>query len=493
MGELACAECGLTIQPGLSEGLCADCLLKAGLGPSESDVNAPTYGYENAAQVPRVMAIEELNLMLPNLEVLDLLGQGGMGAVYRARQKSLDRIVALKVINPEVLSNEVLVDRFSREAKALAKLNHPRIVSVYDFGNLDGMCYLVMEYVDGTDLRSLIGNKEISPQHALEIVPQICEALQFAHDQGIVHRDIKPENILIDKRGEIKVADFGLAKLLAESDTQDNLTTTRQVMGTIKYMAPEQMEGSAQIDHRADIYSLGVVFYELLTGEVPLGRFAAPSERTPLDSRLDGVVMRALERHLPDRYQQASDIQIDVESISSNEHAPQIEPIQSDYGDSDRTYRAFEGEASSNDARLATGAMEVSAEARTAKLQSLKTHVRIVAGINIVFGALFILLGLLVFGFMLVIGSGSAQSIAVLSSVGGIAAIVMLFLGAPSLISGMYLWRFAPWSRIATLILAALSLFNFPIGTAIAAYTGWVLLQDDCAKLFDSEASDSPL
>jgi len=277
--------------------------------------------------------------LFPQFEILDLLGHGGMGAVYKARQKSLDRLVALKIINPAAADDPGFASRFEREAKALARLNHPHIVNVYDFGELAGeppssgeqptfaptaRCYyFVMEYVDGTNLRRLMESKELAPEQALAIVPQVCEALQFAHDEGIVHRDIKPENILVDSRGRVKIADFGLAKLLTKSTAEDHtLTGSHQVMGTPRYMAPEQMERSRAVDHRADIYSLGVVFYEMLTGELPLGRFAPPSEKVHVDVRLDDVVLRSLAKEPERRYQQASDIKTDVERISQERFAP---------------------------------------------------------------------------------------------------------------------------------------------------------------------------
>src|SRR5262249_10626203 len=147
--------------------------------------------------------------------------------------------------------------------------------------------------VDGVNLRHVLREGRLKPEEALKIVPQICEALQYAHEQGGVHRDIKPENILVDKRGPVKIADFGLAKLLGQKAAASGLTGSRQVMGTPHYMAPEQMERPLEVDHRADIYSLGVVFYEMLTGELPLGRFAPPSQRVEVDVRLDEVVLRA--------------------------------------------------------------------------------------------------------------------------------------------------------------------------------------------------------
>jgi hypothetical protein len=156
----------------------------------------------------------------------------------------------------------------------------------------------------------------IAPREALAIVSQVCDALQYAHDMGIVHRDIKPENILVDRRGHAKIADFGLAKLLGSAADDYSWTGTHQAMGTVHYMAPEQIEKPLSVDHRADIYSLGVVFYELLTGELPLGRFAAPSTKIEVDVRVDEVVLKALEKDLPRRYQHASDVKAEVDGIS---------------------------------------------------------------------------------------------------------------------------------------------------------------------------------
>jgi tRNA A-37 threonylcarbamoyl transferase component Bud32 len=258
----------------------------------------------------------ELDEKLPGLEIIELLGQGGMGAVYKARQKQLDRIVALKILPPEVGKDPAFAERFTREARSLAKLNHPHIVTVYEFGQSDDLYYFIMEFVDGTDLRHVIRKGDLAANEALTIVPQVCEALQYAHEEGVVHRDIKPENILLDKRGRVKIGDFGLAKLLDRPATAFTLTQPQQRMGTPHYMAPEQIEGAHQVDHRADIYSLGVVFYEMLTGQLPIGRFPTPSQKVQVDVRLDDVVLRSLEHEPELRYQHASEVKSDVEVIA---------------------------------------------------------------------------------------------------------------------------------------------------------------------------------
>ena len=269
--------------------------------------------------------VARLAKLFPALEINELIGAGGMGAVYKARQKGLDRVVALKILPEEFGRDTKFALRFTREARALARLNHSNIVSVYEFGHVEETYYFLMEYVDGSTLRKVVQERHLRPEQALAIVPHLCDALQYAHDQGVVHRDIKPENILLTKEGEVKIADFGLSRLLGSESQQDVLTGTHQVMGTPRYMAPEQLEGAHLVDHRADIYSLGVVFYEMLTGELPIGRFSAPSEKVKIDVRLDDVVLRTLEKEPQRRYQHASQVKSDVESITSADQ-PALSP-----------------------------------------------------------------------------------------------------------------------------------------------------------------------
>ena len=321
---LVCPQCGDEIPSGAPAGLCPKCLVLAGL-ESQPPVDSVAQGSPPAGSSRLVPpAAAELAAQFPQLEVLELLGRGGMGAVYKARQPQLDRLVALKILPVEGAADPAFAERFAREARALARLSHPNIVAVYDFGRTAaGLFYFVMEYVDGVNLRQAIQAGPVNPKQALAIVPQICDALEFAHDEGVVHRDIKPENILIDKRGRVKIADFGLAKLLGQETAEHGLTATQQVMGTLRYMAPEQMEGAKAVDHRADIYSLGVVFYELLTGELPIGRFAPPSKKVQIDVRLDEVVLRALEEKPEHRYQHASDVKTAIEQASIVQQVPQ--------------------------------------------------------------------------------------------------------------------------------------------------------------------------
>lgn len=334
--ETYCPECGSPLPGDALEGLCPQCLMKRGLdtGASEiasADVNADsnksTLRLADDFRAGALPDMAALQTHLPRIEILEFLGRGGMGVVYKARQKQLDRIVALKVLAPEFAQDPAFSERFSREAKALAKLSHPHIVAVHDFGVTEsGQYYFVMEFVEGTNLREVIRAKKLSPSEALAMVPQICEALQFAHEEGIVHRDIKPENILLDKKGRVRIADFGLAKLMGRLRSDDSLTANGQRMGTPHYMAPEQMEKPLSVDHRADIYSLGVVLYEMLTGELPLGRFEPPSHKVQIDVRLDEVVLKTLEKEPGRRYQHVSEIRSDVEHISSNSRSESRQP-----------------------------------------------------------------------------------------------------------------------------------------------------------------------
>ena len=380
-----CPRCGAAMAAASGSSLCPRCAA-ALLQATQTELTGAAK--PRPAFTPPSPA--ELGPRFPQLEILELLGRGGMGAVYKARQKELDRIVALKILPPDIGDDPAFAERFAREAKALARLNHPGIVTLYEFGHVSGhegragsplpaetaadcerrarsdapyqtepsvprpsapdprpsLYYFLMEFVDGVNLRQLLESGRVSPREALAIVPQICDALQYAHDQGIVHRDIKPENILLDRRGRVKVADFGLAKLVecgrpghsnventsgiekAEPSAPDHvaapgtgalrdLTDTAKVMGTPAYMAPEQVEHPGEVDHRADIYALGVVFYQMLTGELPGKPLQPPSNKVLIDVRLDEVVLRALEKNPELRYQQVSEVKTLVQNITA--------------------------------------------------------------------------------------------------------------------------------------------------------------------------------
>lgn len=297
----ACPSCGETLPPQAPRGLCPRCLLR---------------GVVAEAPAPVEESLEEVQARFPDFEILELLGVGGMGRVYKVRDPLVDRIVALKILSPDRAVDPEWIERFTREARALARLNHPHIVQVHRFGT-NPQPHLVMEFVDGVNLRQAMQTGGLSAREALVIVPKLCDALHYAHEHGVLHRDIKPENILIDTEGRVKIVDFGLAKLRDDGVVHFTLTQSGAKLGTLAYMAPEQVENPSEVDHRADIYSLGVVFYEILTGELPLGRFPSPSEANGTDPRLDAVVLKTLEKKREKRFADAGSMRTELESAAS--------------------------------------------------------------------------------------------------------------------------------------------------------------------------------
>lgn len=318
-----CPRCGAPIPADAPEGLCPRCVAAGNFLTGSLFAGAATRAdAESAAASAPAPTPEDLARFFPQLEIQRTLGRGGMGVVYLARQKSLDRLVALKLLAPERVDDPAFAARFATEARALARLHHPHIVTVHDFGAVGGYYYLLMEYVDGLNLRQLQQAGRVEPREALAIVPQICDALQYAHDQGVVHRDIKPENILVDRRGSVKVADFGLAKLArpaANGGADDNRAAAENVvMGTPAYMSPEQRSHPDRVDHRTDIYALGAVLYEMLTGARPGTPPQNPSRDVRIDVRLDEVVLRALAHEPALRWQQASEVKTRLETIAAS-------------------------------------------------------------------------------------------------------------------------------------------------------------------------------
>ena len=317
-----CPQCGAALPANAPAGLCPNCLMALNL-------KTETVLTDDALPTQPPLPPEQLAPHFPQLEILECLGRGGMGVVYKARQKTLNRFVALKLLAPERVNDPKFAERFTREAQALAALNHPNIVTIHDFGQAGGFYFLLMEFVDGVNLRQLLRVRtNFSPEEALTIVPVLCDALQYAHEHGIVHRDIKPENILLDKSGRVKVADFGIARMLGNGNgdgpgqTAPMENATQNAIGTPGYIAPEQKTDPRHVDNRADIYSLGVVFYEMLTGEAPGKRIEPPSKRVQIDVRLDAVVLRALEKTPEMRWQTAADLRTQLEIIAATPDTP---------------------------------------------------------------------------------------------------------------------------------------------------------------------------
>src|SRR5436190_9177603 len=285
--------------------------------PQPPRPGADTSSPSASQYLPELPYAEELQALLEGrYQVESFLGQGGMGAVYRGLQLPLKRPVAIKILQKQGEKGDYdFEERFKREAYAMASLTHPNIVQVYDCGDAgESFLFISMELVQGGDLSDALKAGQVTPETALKLIPQICDGLQAAHERGIVHRDIKPANIFLTKDGRAKVADFGLAKKFDANNTM--LTKTGLGMGTPDYAAPEQFENLPDIDHRADIYSLGVMFYQLLTGRLPRGAWKAPSVRVAVDPRLDDVVLKAMESDRAERYQSAAEMKADILKIT---------------------------------------------------------------------------------------------------------------------------------------------------------------------------------
>jgi len=302
-----CPDCGAALPGNSPQNLCPSCLMRQALA-SRTIVD----GNAGAASPPPPSP-EEIADKFPQFEITECLGRGGMGVVYKALQKSLNRTVAIKILAPERVGNEKFAERFTREARTLARLNHPNIVTVFDHGETDGLFYIVMEFVDGVNLRDLLRDGRLAPKQALSIVPPVCEALQYAHDKGVVHRDIKPENLLLDREGRIKIADFGIAAMIGASS---------ETSGTPPYMAPEQADAARDVDHRADIYALGVVLYEMLTGERPRIPMPRPSGNAATNDGIDAMVRRAMSPDPEERFQTAEELRTVAEQVADETTAP---------------------------------------------------------------------------------------------------------------------------------------------------------------------------
>jgi hypothetical protein len=268
---------------------------------------------------------EELARLLPSYEVSHLLALGGMGAVYSGMQRDLERPVAIKVLPPDAVRDTESIDRFRTEAKAMARLTHPHIPAVYDFAVVEGFGVLVMELVEGPNVYALIHQKQMPPERALQILAEVCDAVQFAHSRGVIHGDIKPGNIMLDTDGRVKLADFGLARLMVQEDRNADSWTP---MGTPEYAAPELYDKNTSPDHRADIYSLGVVLHEMLTGAPPVGEFDLPGAAMGLDPRVDEVIARCMELQPENRYQSAAEVRAVLLEVIDHRNVPVPEPAK---------------------------------------------------------------------------------------------------------------------------------------------------------------------
>jgi len=271
-----CGKCGTEIFADAPEGLCTACLFETGLDllacapVGANDDGDPAEDVSNPTAAPQIKKVPRLKKTVANFgdyELLDEIGRGGQGVVYRARQKSLNRTVALKVIGLGHWATEAHLKRFRREAEAAASLDHSGIVPIYEVGEHDGSCYFSMKFVEGGQLDQLVKREPMPIRRAVELIAKVARTVHYAHEHRILHRDIKPGNILLDQKGEPHLTDFGLARLV---ETESTVTRTLEVLGTPSYMAPEQATGNnAQLTAATDVYALGAVFYQLLTGHPP--------------------------------------------------------------------------------------------------------------------------------------------------------------------------------------------------------------------------------
>ena len=273
--------------------------------------------------------------------LLEKISEGGMSTIYKAYCNVLNRVVAVKILKQEFSNDEEFLKKFNNEAKAAAALNHPNIVGVYDIGSDDDVSYIVMEYIDGKNIKQIINERgSFAEKGALEILRQICLALKAAHDQGIVHRDIKPHNIMINKFGIVKVGDFGIAKATSSA----TITKSESIMGSVHYISPEQAKGE-YVDKRSDIYSLGIVFYEMLTGKVPYDEDKAINTALKhvncqleipekykhiLSSSVQNILLKMTQKNPNDRYLDVSQIIADIDKIQ-NENEEVSYFVENDY------------------------------------------------------------------------------------------------------------------------------------------------------------------
>src|SRR5947209_5613733 len=325
-----CPKCGAEIPADAPEGACAGCLLESGLNLLAQEEE--TFALPRSERATRSERLAEMVGELGDYELLEEVGRGGQGVVFRARQKSLNRTVALKVISLGQWASEAPLKRFRREAEAAASLDHPSIVPIYEVGEREGSCYFSMKFVEGGQLDEVVRREPMPIRQAAELIAKVARTVHYAHEHGILHRDIKPGNILVDEKGEPHLTDFGLARLV---ETESTMTRTLEVLGTPSYMAPEQAVGNnAGVTSATDIYGLGAVLYQLVSGHPPFAggttfetvRLVLDTEpRQPrllnpkIDRDLNTICLKCLDKDRQRRYASALALAEDLERWLNDE------------------------------------------------------------------------------------------------------------------------------------------------------------------------------
>ena len=338
---MQCPQCGLTNPDGIT--VCTACSTPlpasdrtltitpitapgAEVAPDRTMDDVSGWSAPSAAGSARSSSPLEPGRALGNrYEILQLLGEGGMGAVYKARDRELDRLVALKVIRPELAQNADALHRFKQELILARQVTHRNVIRIFDLGEADGVKFITMDYIDGRDLKSLLREKgKFPPAEAAGIIEQICRALEVAHMEGVIHRDLKPQNVMIDAQGKASVMDFGIARSMEIGS--GGMTQTGTLVGTPEYMSPEQAKG-VKVDARSDLFSLGIIFYELLTGNSPykaetamesLYKRTSEPARPPIElnsdipQELNDIILHCLEIDKTKRFGSATEILEDL-------------------------------------------------------------------------------------------------------------------------------------------------------------------------------------
>ncbi len=423
--------------------------------PTRAKVDTPTRKVDSRKKPPSDPDDSMVGTKLGRWTLTRLIGRGGMGRVYEARGGLMNRKVALKVLDEQLAEDASFVKRFHREAKLLGSLSHPHVVDVIDRGEMDdGGLWFAMDYVRGESLRKLMDRGPIAYEQAARIATEIAEALSYAHGQGVIHRDLKPENVLLDETGSVHLVDFGLSRLVdVEPDlASTRLTRTDVILGTYEYMAPEQRRGDRKLDGRADVFALGVILYEMLTGQLPLGRFTMPSSFAGVPRAFDGVVDKALATHAKDRFAGARDMRDALKAALDEAPATDAPP-------------PLPGTAVAH---------PVVPHHEVEGARSLMRHAEILGALDRVLGLLFILSA---FGLF----AGVVSEIIQLPWVGGFGFVVSLILGLYLMSLGRRLANLEQGARESQVMVSIVMLFFPPFLTAMGLY-GLIAMTSEKAR-----------